>query len=290
MSVYRLQYRAYTGKVTPLWMRVLVIARYGFNEAWSSKITIGLFILSLLPLVIFLVIIYLANNPMARALIGAGSPDLAVNARFFLVVLQIQSWLALVLASWVAPRLMGFDLADNALPILLSHPISRFGYVLGKFVALFGTLSVVTWIPMMILFVDESYSSPTPWAFDHIRIALGMVAGSLIWIAFLSVLCLAVSAWVKWRVVATGAIFAAVFVPSGVGAILSAVLRTKWGFLLNVPYMMSLLWQRLLGAPEFFGRLGTLPTESILAMLAIACCIGVSMLNKRVRAREVVRG
>jgi ABC-type transport system involved in multi-copper enzyme maturation permease subunit len=53
----------------------------------------------------------------------------------------MQSWLALVLASWVAPRLMGFDLADNALPILLSHPISRFGYVLGKFIALFGSLS-----------------------------------------------------------------------------------------------------------------------------------------------------
>jgi ABC-type transport system involved in multi-copper enzyme maturation permease subunit len=290
MSVYRLNYRAYTGPVTPLWMRILVIARYGFNEAWSSKITVGLFILSLLPPVVFLVFIYLANNPMARALIGAGSPDLAINARFFLVVLQIQSWLALVLASWVAPRLMGFDLADNALPILLSHPISRFGYVLGKFVALFGSLSVVTWVPAMILFVDQSYSSQVPWAAGNLRIALGMMAGTLIWIAFVSVLCLAVSAWVKWRVLATSAIFAAVFIPSGVGAIVSAVLRTKWGFLLNVPYMMSLLWQRLLGSPELFGRWGTLPTSSILMMLTLVCCVSVGMLNKRVRAREVVRG
>lgn len=290
MSVYRLNYRAYTGKVTPLWMRILVIARYGFNEAWSSKITVGLFILSLLPPIVFLVIIYLANNPMARALVGAGSPDLVVNARFFLVVLQIQSWLALVLASWVAPRLMGFDLADNALPILLSHPISRFGYVLGKFIALFGSLSLVTWIPILILFVDQSYSSSAPWAVNNMRLFLGMTAGALIWITFLSVLCLAISSWVKWRVVATGAIFAAVFVPSGVGAIVSAVLRTKWGFLLNVPYMMTLLWQRLLGASELFGRWGTLPTPSILIMLAAACLISVGMLNKRVRAREVVRG
>ena len=271
-------------------MRIAVIARYGFNEAWSSKITIGLFILSLLPPIIFLVIIYLANNPMARALIGAGSPDLVVNARFFLVVLQIQSWLALVLASWVAPRLMGFDLADNALPILLSHPISRFGYVLGKFIALFGSLSLVTWVPISILFVDQGYSSPVPWFGNNIRLAFGMLAGALIWIAFLSVLCLAISSWVKWRVVATGAIFAAVFVPSGVGAIVSAVLRTKWGFLLNVPYMMSQLWQRLLGAPEFLGRLGSLPTLAILIMLAAACLVSVGMLNKRVRAREVVRG
>ena len=118
-------------------------------------------------------------------------------------MLQIQSWLALVLASWVAPRLMGFDLADNALPILLSHPISRFGYVLGKFIALFGSLSLVTLVPILILFVDQSYSSPVPWAANNARLVLGMLTGALIWIAFLSVLCLAISSWVKWRVVAT---------------------------------------------------------------------------------------
>ena len=73
----------------------------------------------------------------------------------------------------------------------------------------------------------------------------------MIWIALLSILGLALSSWVKWRVVATGIIFAAVFVPAGVGGIVSAVLRTKWGFLLNVPFMMSGLWQRLLGAPGF---------------------------------------
>ena len=60
----------------------------------------------------------------------------------------------------------------------------------------------------------------------------------------------AVSAWVKWRVIATGAIFAVVFVPAGVGGIASAILRTKWGLLLNLPVMMSELWQRMLGAPS----------------------------------------
>ena len=79
----------------------------------------------------------------------------------------------------------------------------------------------------------------------------GLFVGSLIWIAFLSLLGLALSSWVKWRVVATGIIFAAVFVPAGVGGIVTAILRTRWGFLLNLPFMMSILWQRLLGAPDF---------------------------------------
>jgi ABC-type transport system involved in multi-copper enzyme maturation permease subunit len=291
MAVYKHSYSAYTGVVTPAWTRVLVLARYAFAEAWSSRITIGLFILCLLPGVISVFGIYLANNPMARALIGAkGGPDVSIGAQFFLGVLQVQSWLALVLAAWIAPRLISFDLTDNALPIVLSHPVSRLGYLSGKFIALFTCLSAVTWVPCLLLFIYQGYSSAVPWATANLRIATGLFAGSVIWIAFLCVLCLAMSSWVKWRFVATGSIFAAVFVPAGVGAIVSAVLRTKWGFLLNVPFTISTLWRRLLGVPEAINPNRHIPTVAIAATLVLACLICFGMLNKRIRAREVVRG
>jgi hypothetical protein len=119
---------------------------------------------------------------------------------------------------------------------------------------------------------------------------MGLLAGSVIWIAFLSLLGLALSSWVKWRVVATGVIFAAVFVPAGVGAIVSAVLRTRWGLLLNLPVMMSNLWQRLLGAPAPMNDRLSVPTLAIAVMLSLTCLVCVAMLNKRIRAREVVRG
>src|ERR1035438_4797716 len=70
MAVYKRNYTAYTGTVTPVWTRVLVLARYAFEEAWSSKITVGLFIFCLLPCILTLLVIYLADNPTARALIG----------------------------------------------------------------------------------------------------------------------------------------------------------------------------------------------------------------------------
>jgi len=274
-----------------VWARVLVLARYAFEEAWSSKITVGLFIFCLIPCVLSLIGIYLADNPIARALVGARGPNvLAIDAKFFLRVLQTQSWLALVMASWIAPRLITFDLADNALPILLSHPISRFGYVFGKFIALFGSLSLITWIPCLLLFVYQGYSSAQPWAMSNLQIATGLLSGSVIWIAFLAVLGLALSSWVKWRVVATGVIFAAVFLPAGVGGIVSAVLRTKWGLLLNIPVMMSDLWQRLLGIPEPINERLSVPTLAIAVMLSLASLVCVGMLNKRIRAREVVRG
>jgi len=291
MAVYKRSYSTYTGVITPAWTRVAVLARYAFAEAWSSKITIGLFIFCLLPFISSLFGIYLANNPMARALIGSNSPQMiAIGASFFLKILEVQCWLALVLASWIAPRMIAFDLGDNALPILLSHPISRPGYLLGKFLALFCSLSAVTWVPCLLLFAYEGYTSPQPWAAANLRIAWGLLAGSIIWIAFLSILGLALSSWVKWRVVATGIIFAAVFVPAGVGAIVSAVLRTKWGFLFNLPFMISSVWQRLLGAPELVNPERSLPNTAIATMLILACFVCLGMLNTRIRAREVVRG
>jgi ABC-type transport system involved in multi-copper enzyme maturation permease subunit len=291
MSVYNRNYRTYTGKVTPIWSRVLVLARYGYAEAWSSKITLGILVLGLLPCIVSLFGIYLANNPMARLLLGNGAPrGLTINARYFLNMLQVQSWLALALAAWVAPRLITYDLADNALPILLSHPISRFGYVLGKFIALFASLSLVTWIPVLILFAYQGYASPQSWIAANLSIAGGLLAGALIWIAFLSILGLALSSWVKWRIAATGIIFASVFVPAGVGGIISAVLRTRWGYLLNIPVMMTTLWERMLGTQELIRPKSSLPTAAIAAMLILACLLFLAMLNARIRAREVVRG
>jgi ABC-type transport system involved in multi-copper enzyme maturation permease subunit len=291
MSVYKHHYRAYTGKLTPVWTRIFVLARYGYAEAWSSRITVGMFTLFMLPCLVFLFGIYFANNPMARLLLGLRNQGiLAINAGFFLNVLRVQSVPALILACWIAPRLITFDLADDALPILLSHPISRFGYVFGKWVALFASLSLVTWIPALLLFAYQCYSSPQPWALSNLPIAGGVVAGAVIWIAFLSLLGLALSAWVKWRVVATGVIFASILVPAGVGGIVSAVLHTKWGLLLNFPFMMSVLWQRLLGVPDLVSSKVYLPTAGITAMFTLACLLCLAMLYARIRAREVVRG
>ena len=292
MSVYKHDYRAYTGRVTPLWSRVLVLARYGLAEIWSSKITIGLFTLSMLPSIVFLIMIYLANNPVARMLImrGNGQRELPITAEFFLVILEVQCWAALIINAWIAPRLITFDLADNALPILLSHPISRVCYVLGKFAALFASLSLVTWVPCLLLFVYQSYASPQGWTGANLQIASGLLIGALLWIGLLTFLGLALSSWVKWRVVATGIIIAAVFVPAGVGGIITGILRTRWGFLLNVPVAMTQLWQRLLGAPERLGGELLLPSTAIVIMLVLVSLGCVAMLNARIRAREVVRG
>ena len=106
----------------------------------------------MLPVVIYLIGIYFANNPSGQnsLILRRDSASFHIGAAFPQPP-ATQCWLALALAAWIAPRLVSFDLADNALPILLSHPISRFGYVLGKFIALSSSLSLGTWIPCLLL-------------------------------------------------------------------------------------------------------------------------------------------
>jgi hypothetical protein len=126
----------------------------------------------------------------------------------------------------------------------------------------------------------------------NLSLALGIFIGAAVWVVLLSMVGLAVSAWVKWRVIATGAIFAVVFVPAGVGGMASLILRTRWGLLLNLPFVMSELWQRMLGAPApiRMNERFVLPTIPMAVTLVVACLMCVAVLNARIRAREVVRG
>lgn len=290
MSLHKRSYRSYTGPITPLRWRFLVIARYGFADVWQSRITNVLIVLCLLPAIVSLGAIYILNSETARVLLGMqGTPLMRVNEIFFFQLLNAQCWFALLPAAWIGPRLISQDLSHNALPIILSRPITRREYVLGKLVVLWGMLSSITWVPMLLLFFFQAKASPTPWLASHWFIANGLFTGSVIWIVLLSLLALALSAWVKWRIVATGLVFGAIFVSAGFGAVFNAVMRSNVGTLVNLPVMMTQLWSTMLHVPlPRFEQ--ELPLTMVAAALVGMCIACGAALNARIRAREVVRG
>lgn len=294
MPLFKRGYRKYTGPIVGKRTRFEVLVRYATAEVWSSRLTNVLFVLCMVPALISMAVIYIMNNDAVRLLLSnghGGAPDIAIDGRFFYVMLQGQCWPALVLTAWIGPRLISGDLANDALPIILSHPISRVEYVLAKLTVLGGFLSAVTWIPSLLLFAFQSYLSVQPWALKNAHIAAGLFAGSLLWIALLSLLGLAVAAWVKWRIVASGLLFAAVFVPAALGTVFNGVMRTNWGNAINIPFTMVTLWRRWLGVdlPAYYTR-HELPTLVLLLSTALMCALCVMALNTRIRAREVVRG
>jgi ABC-type transport system involved in multi-copper enzyme maturation permease subunit len=288
MAVYKRMYKAYTGPVSSPGFRWLAITRFSMAQAFRTRASVVMFSACLVPVLISAIGIYVANSDTARVLLNLhGGSVTVIDNRFFLQLLQLQSWLALFLTAWIGPAMISPDLTNGALPLFLSRPISRAQYVTGKIMVLAAVLSAVTWVPMLLLFLLQAELAKA-WIGKNLFIAGAIVLGSVVWIAVLSLISLTISAWVKWRIVATGLMIALVFIPAGFGAVITQVLRTPWGLVLNIPYMITLVWTNLLHVEHMFRWV--LPIWAAWISLLTVCGLCLVLLNIRIEARQVVRG
>ena len=246
----------------------------------------------MLPFVVAAALIYVINSPTAQlALRLNGTPPFAIDAAFFMKFLQSMGWLGLFLCAYSTPGLVSMDFANNALPLYLSRPLTRTEYVLGKAAVVMGLLSAITWIPAVLLYLMQAAMAPDAWAWNNLNILGAILAGSLLWIAFLALTALAVSSFVRWRIIATASFVAVMFVPASFGVAMNAILRTRWGLLLNIPYLNTLIWSRLFSQPTpFNNRLGDVPLTTACMVFLFLTVLSIWVLHERVRAREVVRG
>jgi ABC-2 type transport system permease protein len=287
MAVYRRRYQAGSAPATALGSRFLVFTRYELRALLGSRLfALHLALCFAAPLV-GAVLIYLHYNPLGLKLIEASVRDLIpIDGEFFLRLLIIQTTLGSLLAAVVGPGLVAPDLANNALPLYLSRPIRRRDYVIGKLVVLIAVMSVLTWLPMMLLFALQSVLQGWSWLAGNLRIALGIICCSVLWILVVSLLTLAISAWVRWRPIATLAVFGYFFVSSTMGALVNEVLGTRWGSLLIVAKLMRFLWSDFFGIRQLRDAL---PATASVVAIAATCLVFLVMLVHRVRAFEVVR-
>jgi len=294
MAVYKRRYNSYAGSLTPEWSRFFVLTRYAFADLFKSRSFVLLLILSIIPCLFFAGYIFIANNKTVQLLMQLRSADLfTVESQYFMIILTVQTQAAFLLNCWVGPVLISGDLTNGALPLFLSRPFSRAGYVLGKLAVLGLLLSAVTWIPCLLLFSLQSGLASNGWVWSHLWMIVPIVLCSAIWILMLSLISLAVSAWVKLRIVATGVIFITFFIPAGFGEMFNAIMGTYWGRLLNFSYMFRLIVAS--GFRERSGILGSIgwdeiPVPAAWGSMIFVCLLSLVILNARLRARETVRG
>jgi ABC-type transport system involved in multi-copper enzyme maturation permease subunit len=294
MAVYKRRYNPYVGSLTPGWSRFFVLTRYAFADLFKSRFFVLLLILSLIPTLFFAGYIFIANNKTVQLFMQIRSGDLfSVESRYFILIMMVQTQAAFLLNCWVGPVLIAGDLTNGALPLFLSRPFSRADYVLGKLSVLGLLLSAVTWVPCLLLFSLQSGLAKDGWIWSHLWMVVPIVFCSAIWILMLSLLSLAVSAWVKLRIVATGLIFIVFFVPAGLGEMFNAIMGTYWGRLLNFSEMFRLILAK--GFRERTGFLGStvwneIPVPAAWGVLIFVCLLSLVILNARLRARETVRG
>jgi len=203
MAVYKKIYRPYDGPLTPAASRFLILPRYQFEEMRRSRFFTSFFLGALIMPIACALIIYLHHNFSALGIMNLRADQIVViDAKFFLFFLGFQSMLGFFLAAFVGPGLVSPDLANNALPLYLARPFERSEYVLGKMSVLLILLSAMTWVPGLLLFLLQGYLEGAGWLAANLRIGGGLFLGSWIWILILSLLSLALSAWVKWKPVA----------------------------------------------------------------------------------------
>ena len=303
MAVYDHSYKNYAGPLTPEWSRFLVIPRHAFRDVFKSKLFTAFFALCFIPLLVEAILIYLHHNVNALAILRVNVRELIpIDASFFQTFVNLQGGFAFFVTLLVGPPLVSRDLRNNALPLYLCRPFSRAEYVAGKMSVVLILLSAITWVPQLILFLFQSYLEGGSWFINNLWIASAIFIGSVVWILLLALLSQAISALVKWRVIASGALIGLFFIPSIFGEVVNVIFRTRWGNVISLGALTRNISAGLFGTFErttsFAVDLdGDVVSRAVLtepplwvswAALFLVCAICLAILSAKVKAYEVV--
>jgi len=306
MAVYEQTYRRYAGPLTPEWSRFLIIPRHAYRAVFNSKLFTAFFVICFIPLLVEAILIYLHHNVNAIAIMQLNIKELVpIDAFFFETFVGIQGGFAFFVALLVGPPLVSRDLRNNALPLYLCRPFSRTEYVMGKMSVILILISAMTWVPQLLLFLLQSYLEGFTWFSTNLSLASAIVISGIVWALLLALLTQTISALVKWRVVASGALLALFFIPSVFGEFINVVFLTRWGHLISVSSLMQNVtaglfgtFQRVTGTIQISDFNDTVVREIQLiepplwtswAMLFVICAICLALLSWKVKAYEVVR-
>ena len=304
MAVYEQTYKQYLGKLTPEWSRFLIIPRHAFRDVFKSKMFTAFFIVCFAPLLVEAILIYLHHNVNALAILKVNVRELIpIDAFFFQTFVNLQASFAFFVTLLIGPPLVARDLRNNALPLYLCRPFSRAEYVLGKMSVLLILLSTITWIPQLLLFCFQAYLEGAGWFVDNLWIASAIFIGSVVWILLLALLSQAVSALVKWRVIASAALLGIFFIPSVFGEVINQLFLTRWGNIISLGALMNNVSAGLFGTfvrttghiTDFDGSVGREivmnepPLWASWFALGLICMICLALLSRKVKAYEVVK-
>jgi len=285
MAVYEQTYRRYTGELTPERRRFLIPLRYAGKEVFASKLVLLLLAAAGIFVAASTVLIYLTHILDALQNFNIQLGQLKIDNLFFEKFVAVQCGFATLLALLIGPGLIAPDLRNNALPLYFSRPFTRSEYVLGKISLLLLLLSAITWIPGLLLFVLQASMSDSGWTGAHLGLAWGIFAASAEWIVVLSLLTLAISAWVKWKPIARISLLMTLYIFQGFAKVVHGILGTHWGQVFSVEELDSVIRTSLFdgSAPE------GLPPGIAWVTLALISLLLLSAVYRRIRAYEVVR-
>jgi ABC-2 type transport system permease protein len=141
-------YRRYGGEKARTGTGWIVITRAGLRTFFAKRAFLGLLLVAWFPFFVRAVQIYAAANlPQAQFL--------APTAETFRQFLDQQQIFVFFITVYVGAGLIANDRRANALQIYLSKPLTRAEYIFGKLAILMIFLSLVTWLPAIVLLIVQ---------------------------------------------------------------------------------------------------------------------------------------
>jgi ABC-2 type transport system permease protein len=286
VAVYERTWRRYSGATTLLGCRFLVVTRYALQEAFASRLFTAFYAACFLPSLIGILLVYLSHNLGLLEQVGLTQEFMGgLTMAFFRLLFLWQAVPAFFVAVIVSPSLMAADLSNGALPLYLSRPINRHEYVIGKMAVLFVLISPPTWVTGQLIFWLQAYLEGGGWWLANWRIATAYLIGHLVWILVISLLSLAISVWLVHKPAARGALFAVIFILSGFAQAINGITGTAIGDLIHLLRAIASVVQSLFG----MATKSDLPVAANWLTLAAFALFSVWLLNRKLRAHEVVR-
>ena len=285
MAVYKRGYERYQGPMTGHWGRFMVLPRFAWQKIFQHRIVGVLLVLAMIWPLLCAIFIYLSNH--ADLLKGATRQFqnfVQVNGNFFIVFMSFQGAFATILAAFTGPGLIAPDLANNALPLYFSRPISRLDYAIARLVTLLGLLSLITWIPGLLLFGVQVGMAGSDWFYGNWRLALGIVAGFALWILLVSLVAMASSAYARMKAVSGGLVLGFFFILSGISGMVNGIFRVTWGNALSPLWTCSRIWYALFDVEPKPGP----DVPACAAVLLAIMFLLIIVIERKLRPIEVV--
>jgi ABC-2 type transport system permease protein len=287
VAVYKRTYKGYAGPLTHPATRFLVLQRYAFRSVFKSRMLLMGYVACFIPAILMICVLYLNQNASVLTLIQQKPGVFKINGPFFLNFLGFQAILAGVLTAFIAPTLIAPDLTNGALGMYMSRPFSKAEYVLGKGAVIAFLTGAITMLPAMLMFVVQSSLMGWNWMLNNFYLANATFFSCAILIAVLTLLGLAMSALVRWRIVAGALILAVFAIGKGFGAMIDSVMRTHGGDYIDLQILLTKVSTNLFQVPAPF--VDEIPVVGAWIALLAICGFLLWILNRKLRVCEVAR-
>jgi ABC-type transport system involved in multi-copper enzyme maturation permease subunit len=278
MPIHDQSYRHYGGGRALPGRSWTVIAWAGIVTMIRKRIFIGLLLISMGPFIVLAV----------RAWISANYPQMSIfapTAETFRQYLEWQGFFIFIITIWAGAGLIANDRRANALQIYLSKPLMRSEYIAGKLAVLFGFLTLVTFVPaMLLLLLKVAFDGNFTFLKNNLFLIPAITVGSLIQVSVAGFLMLALSSLSKSaRYVGilyvgitffTTAIYTALYAITGSSRIAWISINNNVLQVVDVVFRLK---------PRY-----DIPWQVSLLVLIGVIVVSISILERRVRGVEIV--